>query len=327
MSVEGSPQAWFAEMGPTRRGVPPAQDDLIELQISTALLESWECVAVLLTLLHEAGFQFNNLAPTWSQLTASKVATEAVGSLVDDVQILLAMEPIDWRSLAATATLTILPSLEAEVKHERTPIVGNEAEDEDKGLLMTDYKTDILGRDYVLSLRLIGLRPSRSPSGSSMVRCGAILPAAARPAGPALRELTQSWSRAREYLAAFELTLYRRHWRLAHWSKLAPAQSPIPRKNMVLNSMSAKQFLSCRSRCVPRAGPSRHGALCCGASPARHALHKTIPQCTRMPGICRGDDVDVLLANRQHPLLGHHISLEQNTHVFVFAYILFTRMT
>ncbi|EGZ18086.1 hypothetical protein PHYSODRAFT_331950 [Phytophthora sojae] len=158
-------EGWLADLAPSRRDLSTTQD-LAGVQIPTGLLDSRECVAVLQTLLFEAGFQFVNVVPAWVEMRVSKVEPMSIRTLVGDVQRLLAVELIEWRELVVGATFKILPALEAQAKTEKPPIMDYHAEDADGDLLMSDYEL-LLGRAYVLRLRLTGLRPIRSPSGSS----------------------------------------------------------------------------------------------------------------------------------------------------------------
>ncbi|POM59422.1 LOW QUALITY PROTEIN: hypothetical protein PHPALM_31853 [Phytophthora palmivora] len=61
---------WISEFHARRHGFGRIQDlSYVEIPMST--LTAPECVAVLQTMLYEAGFEFQNLLPTWSQTQAS----------------------------------------------------------------------------------------------------------------------------------------------------------------------------------------------------------------------------------------------------------------
>nr|OWZ08482.1 hypothetical protein PHMEG_00018967 [Phytophthora megakarya] len=53
---------WVADLNGTRLGFGTAQD-ILDIQVPTALFEVHQCAALLQTLLFEAGFQFNNVVP------------------------------------------------------------------------------------------------------------------------------------------------------------------------------------------------------------------------------------------------------------------------
>ncbi|EGZ13526.1 hypothetical protein PHYSODRAFT_246104 [Phytophthora sojae] len=180
-------EVWLADLAPSRRDLSTAQD-LAGVQIPTGLLDSRECVAVLQTLLFEAGFQFVNVMPALVEMRVSKLEPMSIRTVVGGVQGLLAVELIEWRELVVGATFKILPALEAQAKTEKPPIMDYHTEDADGDLLMNDYEL-LLGRTYVLCLRLTGLRPIRSPSGSS-------------PGEPAHKRLQHAPPRAESSLAS-----------------------------------------------------------------------------------------------------------------------------
>ncbi|POM65529.1 Hypothetical protein PHPALM_18739 [Phytophthora palmivora] len=84
-AAEDVARPWVEEMAPVRRGLATAQD-LAGAQVPLGMLAPRECVAVLQTLLSQAGFQLRNLVPEWFQAQVSKVSPETMRSLATDLQ-------------------------------------------------------------------------------------------------------------------------------------------------------------------------------------------------------------------------------------------------
>ncbi|GMF45803.1 unnamed protein product [Phytophthora fragariaefolia] len=70
-----------------------------------------ECAAPTQTLFFEMGFRFRNLAPKWFQARASRVDPSLVRTVVEDLQQLLAVEPLEWRDVISGVATRIMPSL------------------------------------------------------------------------------------------------------------------------------------------------------------------------------------------------------------------------
>jgi len=96
MTAADRVEAWVAELRLDRRDLAAAQD-LTTLEIPVGILEPWECVTILQTLLLEAGFGFVNLIPSWTTTVVSEVAKNLVQGLVGDVQTLLTVEFVEFR--------------------------------------------------------------------------------------------------------------------------------------------------------------------------------------------------------------------------------------
>ncbi|POM72865.1 Hypothetical protein PHPALM_10361 [Phytophthora palmivora] len=139
-AAEEVARPWVEEMAPVRRDLATAQD-LAGAQVPLGMLSPREYVAILQTLLSQAGFQFRNVIPEWFQAQVSKISPEAVQS----------------------ATFSVQLASEDQARTEGVPVLEYHAEDEDGDLLMSDMA--VLGR---LRLRTAGLRSVRSPSGSSI---------------------------------------------------------------------------------------------------------------------------------------------------------------
>ncbi|GMF57087.1 unnamed protein product [Phytophthora fragariaefolia] len=138
-------QSWITELNVSRRDLALARD-LTAVQVPVELCTARECVAILQTLLVEGGFQFDNLIPEWFRTAASSV-------MVD--------------SLVVGAKFKVVPSLAVQEVSGRPPILEYHADDTEGDLLMTDHEFDLLGRNYILRLRMTGLRPVWSSEGSS----------------------------------------------------------------------------------------------------------------------------------------------------------------
>ncbi|GMF29230.1 unnamed protein product [Phytophthora fragariaefolia] len=161
-------QSWITELNLSRRDLALARD-LTAVQIPVELCTPQECVAILQTMLFEASFQFDNLIPEWFRTAAPRVMADSVRESVRHMLRLLAVQLIEWRQLVVGAKFKIVPSLDVQEVSGRPPILGYHAEDTEGDLLMTDHEFDLLGRNYVLRLRMTGLRPVRSSEGSSTV--------------------------------------------------------------------------------------------------------------------------------------------------------------
>ncbi|KAE9275657.1 hypothetical protein PR003_g29271 [Phytophthora rubi] len=121
-------QACVVELNLDRRDLATAQD-VVAAEIPVGIFSPRECVAVLQTLLFEAGFHFDNFVPVWFKTHASKITADLVRSLVGDLQRLLAAELTKWRTLCVGATLKMTPAIEQETEAEETPILDYHAED------------------------------------------------------------------------------------------------------------------------------------------------------------------------------------------------------
>ncbi|EGZ15567.1 hypothetical protein PHYSODRAFT_333806 [Phytophthora sojae] len=136
---------WIAKLRLDRRDLSTAQD-LMAVQVPVQML-------------------------TPRETRAAKVAPAKLRVVIQDVPHPLALELVEWRSLAVGATFKIIPVLKAQASEtpesEQASIQDYHAEDQDGDLLMTDYDLGLLVREYVLRLKLTGLRPTRSPGGSS----------------------------------------------------------------------------------------------------------------------------------------------------------------
>ncbi|EGZ26484.1 hypothetical protein PHYSODRAFT_258466 [Phytophthora sojae] len=142
-TLGGDVQPCVLELRLDRHDLATAQD-AVAAEISVAAFTPRECVPILQTLLFEAGSQFDNLVPEWFKTHAYKIAPDLVRSLAGDIQ-----------------------TLEVEAKSGQTPALDYHAEDQDGDLLMNAYEVNLLGRNYVLRLRVAGIRSARSSSGSS----------------------------------------------------------------------------------------------------------------------------------------------------------------
>ncbi|EGZ20591.1 hypothetical protein PHYSODRAFT_259556 [Phytophthora sojae] len=175
MVMASQDAAWIAELGPVRLELCLAQD-VSGIVIPPSILSPRECVALIQSLLFAAGFRFHNLIPMWFQSQSSRVAPSLVRSVVEDVQHFLAFELIEWRELASGVPFKIVlgaPDVQDQTESNvgnsgstlsqaaRAPILNYHAEDNDGDLLMSDYEAGLLGREFVLRLRVAGLRRTR----------------------------------------------------------------------------------------------------------------------------------------------------------------------
>ncbi|OWY99878.1 hypothetical protein PHMEG_00029044, partial [Phytophthora megakarya] len=90
MSVASQAGAWMLRV---RRNTFGLALDLTGLMIPVGRLSPVECVAIIQTLLAESGFEFENVIPFWSDARISKVHSELIELVCDDLQRLLSVEP------------------------------------------------------------------------------------------------------------------------------------------------------------------------------------------------------------------------------------------
>ncbi|OWY95273.1 hypothetical protein PHMEG_00034765 [Phytophthora megakarya] len=122
---------WIADLNATRLGFGTAQD-LLGVQVPTALCEARQCAALLQKLLFEAGFQFDNVIPEWFRSRASKISADQVRLDSELIQCLLSIEFIEWN--------TLTDGIHYEVRAVSGTVVVGEPED----VLMTDMEADLL---------------------------------------------------------------------------------------------------------------------------------------------------------------------------------------
>ncbi|OWY92734.1 hypothetical protein PHMEG_00038136, partial [Phytophthora megakarya] len=130
---------WIADLNATRLGFGTAQD-LLGVQVPTALCEARQCAALLQTLLFEAGFQFDNMIPEWFRTRASKISA-------DQVRLVLKM---------------LTDGIHYEVRAVSGTVVVGEPED----VLMTDMEADLLGESF-LNQHQTRVQTARRFQGSS----------------------------------------------------------------------------------------------------------------------------------------------------------------
>ncbi|KAE8965573.1 hypothetical protein PR001_g28682 [Phytophthora rubi] len=160
-------QACVFELNLDRRDLATAQD-VAASEIPVGIFSHIECVAVLQTLLFEAGFHFDNLVPWWFRTRASKIVADLVRSLVGELQRLMAAGLKEWRTFCDGDTLKVTPALEREAEVGDVSFLDYHTEDQDGDLLMNDYEVNRFGRSYVLRLCMTGLRPARGTTSSSV---------------------------------------------------------------------------------------------------------------------------------------------------------------
>ncbi|KAE8973219.1 hypothetical protein PF011_g25339 [Phytophthora fragariae] len=181
-----SEDAGVVELRPERR-MPAMTQDLTAATIPPRLSSPRESVAALQTLLCDAGFEFTNLVPEWFKTRASKIHRSKVYTVVADLLQLLGVEMMEWQQVTAKASgRFVLPE---GVKSERPPRLDYHAEDAEGDLFMNDYESDLLGREFVMRFRTLGIRTTTSPRGSSQSEPDAKRPQAHPPQPPSLSSL------------------------------------------------------------------------------------------------------------------------------------------
>ncbi|POM72074.1 Hypothetical protein PHPALM_11272, partial [Phytophthora palmivora] len=148
---------WISEFHVRRHGFGQIQDlSYVEIPMSTRTARV--CVAVLQTMLYEAGFEFQNLLPTWSQTQASAIFESQVRSVATELQSRLAMELVEWATV--TARLQVNRLSEGMKQEDTTSREGTDS-------VLPDKDADLQGRQLIMRLRVTGLRVTHSSNGSS----------------------------------------------------------------------------------------------------------------------------------------------------------------
>ncbi|KAK1943672.1 hypothetical protein P3T76_005068 [Phytophthora citrophthora] len=148
---------WISEFHVRRHGFGRIQDlSYVEIPMST--LTAPECAAILQTMLYEAGFEFQNLLPSWFQTQTSAVLESQVHSVATELQSRLAMELVEWATVTARLQVNRLPE---NIKQEDTTS-RSEADS-----VLPDRDADLQGRQLIMRLRVTGLRVTHSSDGSS----------------------------------------------------------------------------------------------------------------------------------------------------------------
>ncbi|KAL3669147.1 hypothetical protein V7S43_005531 [Phytophthora oleae] len=150
-------EAWISEFHLKRYGFG-LTEDLTYVEIPMNALTAPECIAVLQTMLFEAGFEFQNLIPRWSENVVSSVFESLIHSVSTELQSRLAVELVEWATVTDRLQINRLPE-------HRKPDTETHQENEEDVLL--DHEADLRGRQLILKLRVTGLRVTHSSDGSS----------------------------------------------------------------------------------------------------------------------------------------------------------------
>jgi hypothetical protein len=139
--------------------------DIVAISVPLSVLSARECVALLQTLLFQSGFRFRNLIPMWFQPKSFRATWSQVRTVVEDIQHFLALELVEWRQVVCEvpAEVVLMDNPTERSALNEPPVLAYHAEDSDHDLMMNDYEAGLLGREYVLRLRLSGVRRQRSP--------------------------------------------------------------------------------------------------------------------------------------------------------------------
>ncbi|OWZ13631.1 hypothetical protein PHMEG_00013015 [Phytophthora megakarya] len=129
---------------PGRHADRDAQD-VTPIVIPPRILSPRDWVALIQTLLAEAGFSFWNVIPEWFRSRSSQIAPSAVRIAAEGVQHLLATELIEWRQVAFGVTFQVV-----NIQDGPLAIQDYHAEDADGDLLIMDREARRLGREFVL---------------------------------------------------------------------------------------------------------------------------------------------------------------------------------
>ncbi|KAE9274458.1 hypothetical protein PR003_g29602 [Phytophthora rubi] len=168
MSVTRSPAArWLNVFNAERRRIPIVSD-LKAVRVSLGLMPAIACVALLQTMLHEAGYEFRNQVPTWHTLVeVSGVSESQIRLEIERIGHFIRAELTAWKfAVESTPYYVRSPSdpqltASAQTNDLRTGFVL----DKDGDAIMDEDTQLFLGHEVVMRLQLTGLRP-RSPASS-----------------------------------------------------------------------------------------------------------------------------------------------------------------
>ncbi|RLN75106.1 hypothetical protein BBJ28_00016410, partial [Nothophytophthora sp. Chile5] len=181
--------AWVQVLQAQRRRLPSISDPSA-VMISPMLLSPLACVALLQTMLLEAGFEFINVIPIWENLQAvSGVSESQIWSGVEESRNRLGEECREWRRLMRNVSYHVRQRMEP--LPEIPPPIEYHPTDEDGDLLMSEDAAQYLGKELVLRLRVTGTR-GRSPTSSDLSEPKAKRPQFTTPeVAPALAETAE----------------------------------------------------------------------------------------------------------------------------------------
>ncbi|KAL4129535.1 CCR4-NOT transcription complex, subunit 3 [Phytophthora ramorum] len=164
MSMPTQADAWIAEMQLRRRTFGMARD-LTAALIPPGMFTPRDCVAVLQTILFEAGFEFVNLVPGWFRTRVYKVHPDLVRRVVGEMLQLLVVELIEWRQVVNQAQ-EFLKVLSQAAPRDADRLRLEVAAHFPPGVVVaTDHEINLLGSEYVWHLKAAGFRKVRSPRG------------------------------------------------------------------------------------------------------------------------------------------------------------------
>ncbi|KAE8989846.1 hypothetical protein PR001_g21659 [Phytophthora rubi] len=168
MSVTRSPAArWLIVFNAERRRIPVVSD-LKAVRVSLRLMPPLACVALLQTMLHEAGYEFRNQVPAWHTLSeVSGVPESQIRMDVERIGHFIRAELTAWKYAVGSTPYYVRSSsdpqltLSAQMNESRAGFVL----DKDGDAIMDEDTQLFLGPEVVMRLQLTGLRP-RSPASS-----------------------------------------------------------------------------------------------------------------------------------------------------------------
>ncbi|EGZ08369.1 hypothetical protein PHYSODRAFT_340161 [Phytophthora sojae] len=159
-------ESWIKALSAKRRR-QPLVSDMKAVTVSPKLLPAAACVAVLQTMLMEAGFEFRNVIPTWSEVRAvSEVSENLIRRGVEEVQLRLAVESLEWNKLMDGVGFHIRQPLEPLPAVQLSERSTSSPTDADGDVLMTDDAVELLGEELLHRLMITRTR-RRSPASSA----------------------------------------------------------------------------------------------------------------------------------------------------------------
>ncbi|KAE9006148.1 hypothetical protein PR001_g17274 [Phytophthora rubi] len=168
MSVTRSPAArWLNIFNAERRRIPVVSD-LKAVRVSLGLMPPLACIALLQTMLHEAGYEFRNQVPAWHTLSeVSEVSESQIRLEVERIGHFIRAELTVWKYVVGSTPYYVRSPSDPQLT---TSTQANEFRDgfvldKDGDAIMDEDTQLFLGHEVVMRLQLTGLR-HRNPASS-----------------------------------------------------------------------------------------------------------------------------------------------------------------
>ncbi|OWY99114.1 hypothetical protein PHMEG_00029946, partial [Phytophthora megakarya] len=191
---------WILDKKETIRNVREITSvDLEKLRFADGVRDFTSVIAVLQTMLHDAGYAFLNLVPTWGRTLSPELLAAQDGQFMSDASFLwglLTIEQVAWNEIARGRNYSVRRD-DAPFRA-LDPETAFPVEDDGDALMLTLEEQELLGTAMVTRLRLAHVRPRDwSESDSSQPepkrRRGSTDAPLSVPSWPGSDETTRVW--------------------------------------------------------------------------------------------------------------------------------------